>query len=300
MIGQRWIEMRNTLAEDMTHANEIAASIINEHLPEVYAINHDYQTFKIETGSQINTSYSLYSRDTVEKLIKERPLLYPQAVINRTIDLPYNQEVVTSAVIQGVLQGEDIYDVKERIMPEVRKKTNLEKFGDVATLTAAEIERKLQISGMRSARTLVTSAQNSGRMDAMRRASELGIKSLKVWIATPDSRVRDSHARLDGEEQPEEKEFSNGCKYPGDPNGAPEEVINCRCTLGAHVKGAKLDLSDLSKRHSGLSRDYIGGEDMTYQEWKDLHSENPDVKNAARERWKETERSYERRQQYYG
>jgi hypothetical protein len=30
---------------------------------------------------------------------------------------------------------------------------------------------------------------------------------------------------------PLDEAFSNGLMYPGDENGPPEEVINCRCTL---------------------------------------------------------------------
>lgn len=264
MIGQRWIEMRDTLAQDMTHANEISASIINGHLPDVYALNHNYSTFVVEKTSHVDTSYSLYSRETVERLLRERPLLYPQAVINRTKDIPYNQQVVTSAVLQGILQGEDMKQIKRRLMPEVRAKTNVEKFGEI---TAKELERKLEISALRSARTLVTSAQNSGRIDAYRRAENMGIKLTKVWLATPDKRVRDSHALLDGEEIEIDGEFSNGCEYPGDPNGAPEEVINCRCCLITQVNGygaQRIDVEDLESRYSRL-------EGETYDEWKRSH-----------------------------
>jgi hypothetical protein len=47
-----------------------------------------------------------------------------------------------------------------------------------------------------------------------------------------DDRVRDSHFLC--EEQgavPAAAPFHNGLMFPGDPNGPPEEVINCRCNL---------------------------------------------------------------------
>jgi len=54
----------------------------------------------------------------------------------------------------------------------------------------------------------------------------------KMWVTQRDERVRASHTHA--EEQgwiPLEKAFWNGLQYPGDPVGAPEEIINCRCTL---------------------------------------------------------------------
>lgn len=60
----------------------------------------------------------------------------------------------------------------------------------------------------------------------------------KTWIATEDKRTRPthSHAGVDGQVQNLEKPFSNGLLYPGDPEGPPEQTINCRCTLSYRVQ----------------------------------------------------------------
>lgn len=275
LIGERWKEMRDTLAKDLTHTNEIAAEMINRELPQIYAINHNYGTFEIERGSLLNTSYTLYSRETVERLIRDNPDLLPQARVDIPKDGKWNRQKIQSAITQGVLQGESI----DKIAHRLQRVTNMNR-----------------VAAIRNARTMTTSAQNGGRINAYRRAESMGIKTLKVWLATPDSRVRDSHARLDGEERETEEEFSNGCYYPGDPNGDPAEVYNCRCRMITQVKGTpRIDVTDLSQRHSGLSRDYVGGENMTYQDWKDYHSDDPDVRQAARDKWKESEKSKERR-----
>ena len=69
----------------------------------------------------------------------------------------------------------------------------------------------------------------------MRQAVDSGAVSRqdvrKVWVATKDKRTRDTHAALDGESMGIDQPFSNGLQYPGDPNGPPEEVINCRCAM---------------------------------------------------------------------
>lgn len=297
LIGQRWIDMRDTLAQDMTHSNEIAASIINGYIPEAYAINHNYGTFQIEKQSLIDTSYSLYSRESVERLFRNNPDLLPAPRVDIPKDLRYNKQIIQSAAIQGILQGESVDKIAKRLKPEMAAKQKAE---DVAKYTSEQLERKLNIAAVRNARTMMTSAQNGGRMDAYRRAREYDIVSTKIWLATPDARVRDSHARLDGEEQLLDEPFSNGLDFPGDESGAPAEVYNCRCSMNTRVKYARaIDYTDFSTRFSGLARDYVNGEDMTYQDWKDLHSTNPVIKKEAQAKWEVSERGKQRKQRHY-
>lgn len=77
------------------------------------------------------------------------------------------------------------------------------------------------------ARTEVHNATQTGTMEGYVQA---GIKT-KIWVAVGDARTRDTHRAVDGEEVPMDMLFSNGLKYPGDPEGSPEETINCRCSI---------------------------------------------------------------------
>jgi SPP1 gp7 family putative phage head morphogenesis protein len=77
------------------------------------------------------------------------------------------------------------------------------------------------------ARTEVHAATQTGVMEGYRQAS---LKT-KIWVAVGDAATRDTHRAVDGEEVPIDMLFSNGLRYPGDPDGAPEEVINCRCSI---------------------------------------------------------------------
>lgn len=67
---------------------------------------------------------------------------------------------------------------------------------------------------------------------------------LKQWDASLDARTRDSHARVDGEIRELDEKFSNGLMFPGDPNGAAAEVVNCRCTSNTRARWA-LDEDEL-------------------------------------------------------
>lgn len=244
--GDRYHQMADTLAADMTHTNQIAASVINGYLPEVYAVNHNYGTYEIEKGSRINTQYTMYDRQTVERLMRDNPDLLPRkAAVNVPKDQLWNKKHINSAITQGILQGESIDKISQRL--------------------AATVTDMSHTSAIRNARTMTTSAQNGGRIDSYKRAEGMGIKMLQVWMATLDSRTRHEHRQLDGQKRKVGEAFEvEGEKifFPGDPAADPALVYNCRCTLIGEVEGVDYNLSDVSQRDSKLS-------DMTYEEWKE-------------------------------
>lgn len=206
LVGKRWQELVDALAEDYRSADRIAASITSGYLPDAYALNHDYGTFQVEQGSMVDTSYTLYDRATVERLLREQPDLLPAVKVDGKKDLAWNRRHIVSAITQGVLQGEPIDKVARRVR------------------SVADMDYR---AAMRTARTAMTSAQNAGRMDAYRRAEGMGVHVRKQWLATLDGRTRHSHRRLDGEVVGMDEEFSNDLKYPGDPGGSGSEVYNC-------------------------------------------------------------------------
>lgn len=248
-IGERWEEMRDTLAEDLTDTYGKARSMIEGYMPEVYALNHNYATFLVESESLVNTSYTLYDAQTVERLIKENPRLLPNTRFHsatyekmRQKDYKWNQQKITSAITQGIVQGESI--------PKIAKRFR----------SVAEMDYKASI---RDARTSITSAQNAGRVEAMHRAEDMGIKMLKQWLATIDDRTRHEHRVLDGQRQYVDEPFEvDGYQimYPADPSAEPEMVYNCRCTMVTAFDGYDKQVTDFD------IDERLG--DMTYNEWK--------------------------------
>lgn len=256
MIGKRWEEMRDSLAEDMHNVNKIANSMAREFSYDAYALNHNYGTFEVEKGSLVDTSYTLYDRSTVERLVRDNPDMLPppgkktSQRIRERKDVLWNKQHIQSVMTQSILQGESIPQIAKRLATAV---------GD-----------SNRASAVRNARTMTTGAENAGRVDSYRRASKMGIKIKQVWVATLDSRTRHSHRELDGEEIEVEEDgkdayFSNGCRFPGDPQGDPSEVYNCRCTLIADV-GQSFDVRDLDSRNT----DHF--EYANYDEWKSAHA----------------------------
>lgn len=241
---KQWRDMLEQITTDMSHRNEIAASMINDMLPDVYALNHNYGTYEAEVGSGYDTTYTLYDKNTVKRLLTEHDDLLPKPRVDIPKDMRWNRQHIQSAVLQGILQGESMGKIAGRMM-------------DVT-----DMNKK---AAMRNARTAVTGAENAGRIDSYIRAQNMGINMKQMWIATLDARTRDSHAIMDGEQQEVGKKFSNGCRYPGDPQGAPAEVYNCRCTLVAMVEGA--DPYNPNLRPS----EYLKEEGLTYEQWKEMH-----------------------------
>lgn len=243
-VGNRWIAMCDTIAKDMNNVNNIARSTTQGHMPEVYAINHNWTTYNIEKDTQINTDYTLYNAETVERLMQDDPDIMPLASkgLNSVKDKEWNRKVINSVMLQGILQGESIDKMAKRF--EAVGVSNYK-------------------SSVRYARTAITGAENAGRIDGYHRAEEHGIKVKKVWLATMDDRTRDSHVAMDGEECDIDEKFSNGCMHPGDPNCSdPSEVWNCRCTMITKVNGKGADVK--GERDSKLGS-------ISYNEWKEMH-----------------------------
>lgn len=277
MIGKRWEEMQTVLATDLTNANRVAASIINDHTPEAYAIGRNYGAYQVDLLSKgAGLSFTLYDRHTVERLIKDQPDLLPKSKVDIPKDLRWNKQNLRSAVLQSILQGEDLGKTASRLQ-RAGMKSNLTK-QDVLSmkkyqhLSSAEdiakvIVRKDREIAIRNARTMMTSAENGGRLDSYEWAQDMGIPMEKQWLATLDGRTRHSHAAQDGEHVPIKEKFSNGLMFPADPDGNPREVYNCRCTMVAVPAGTNPTVNP----NDVYRNSRLGDED--YEEWLGNHRE---------------------------
>ena len=260
--GRQTYAMLETLSNDLVNADKIAASVINGYMPEVYAINGNYITYTIEKATNINISWTLFDEPTIERLIREKPDLLPKARIEIPKDKRWNKEKLTSAITQGIMQGETVDEIAERL---------------------AEVTDMDKNAAVRNAATMTTSAQNAGRVDAAKRAQEEGVELVGMWLSTLDGLTRASHRHVDGEQREVGKKFSNGLLYPGDPNGAPAEVYNCRCAYSVVVKGSNVDFEDRNNRLEG----------MTYEEWKQAKGNEPLFK-----KYRNANRDYKMHEEY--
>jgi SPP1 gp7 family putative phage head morphogenesis protein len=127
--------------------------------------------------------------------------------------------------------GHDIKDLQKRISGEISRGLSSGQMYSEITRNIASWARIPKNNAVRIARTEAHRIQTKASMNACNKAKTKGADVVKQWDASLDKRTRDSHARVDGEIRELDEKFSNGLMYPGDPNGAAEEVINCRCAL---------------------------------------------------------------------
>ena len=215
MSGKHWTAMKEQAAQELLNANKTAMAYINDQLPGIYAMNYNGVVDGIN-GQIKGYSFELVDANTVKNLATSDKTLLPYKYVDGKKDVRWNTQKVNSEIMQGIIQGESIPKMAKRL---------------------SNVTEMNRTSAIRNARTTVTSAENKGRMDMLHEACDKGVEMQKVWRATSDSRTRDSHAALDGESVGIDDEFDNGLMYPGDPDGDPSEVYNCRCTLTYKVIG---------------------------------------------------------------
>lgn len=247
LASKKWNAARKEMTDTYMNADKVASGLIRDSAYEAYAFNHNYGVFEAETGAGVDTNYTLYSKDSVARLVKDNPDLLPppgertSAAIRSGKLRRWNQQQIQSVMTQAVIQGKSIPKIARDI--------------------AERVGEANAYSHIRAARTMITSAENAGRLDSYRRSEDMGIEMQKQWMATHDGRTRHSHRDIDGETVGVDEEFGNGLMFPADPDGPPEEVYNCRCTLVAKVIAVDgVDISDIP--------------DQTSEEWEEWLAEH--------------------------
>lgn len=252
--GKRYQALREKIAERMTKANKVAIAYVNDATPGIYSLNRNYAAYTIEKVAG-NVGFTLWDESMVRRLIKDEPDLMPyfpkKKALKRGIDLKWGKKQITKSVTSGLLQGKSV--------------------GKIATDLQARVSEMNRASAVRAARTAVTGAQNGGRMDSYKSASDMGIKVRKRWVATKDGRTRHSHQKLDGQTMEWNEPFTSELgkiRYPGDPQAKPANVYNCRCTMRTvEAPGIEAEPRKMRVRDPKTGRNVVV-EEMTYEQWE--------------------------------
>lgn len=146
--------MIGVLSEDFTNADKISMRIVSGEALNVYATNANYAAYEIEQRANINLSWTLYDKSTVERLIKDTPDLLPLPSVDIPLDMRWNRQHITEAITKGILLGDPIPEIAKRLISVANMGYN---------------------AAVRSARTATTAAECAGRTGTYKRAEKMGI-----------------------------------------------------------------------------------------------------------------------------
>ena len=246
--GKQWDAKREQIEQILTDTNKQAVEIINGGRIDVFATNSNWQAYQIEHKAGVNFGFGIYDADAVTRLLRDEPDLLPPKKLSVSKDKKWNKGNINRQISQGIIQGESLDDIAKRLQ------------------TVTTMNRNQSLT---NARTMMTGAQNAGRLESMKRAQDMGIKVKKKWLATLDGHTRRSHRRLDGQVVDIDEPFKIGgysIEYPGDSSARPEMVYNCRCTMTTEIE----DFPNEGERYDNIAGKPI--KNMTYMEWLEAKS----------------------------
>ncbi len=197
---------------------------VKQHLEEMFHLAAEKERFRVEFLPLLREALKSVALDELLSLGIEidfdldRPEVRGElaGILNqfaeKVNDTTYNDLVGLFAEAES--QGETIPQMMER-------------------LSAYFEGRKSEASTERIARTTMTATNTAGDEAAW---SQSQVVRGSVWLTAIDGRERDAHRAAHGQERGLGQMFDVGGEYlvgPGDPNGSPENIINCRCTRKA-------------------------------------------------------------------
>ena len=244
--GVQYEEAVQNAARIANNANRVAMDVINGRLPDLYALNRNFVNYTFERSG---FSLGYVDKNTIIRLLRDNPDLFPQYKLIQAKDIAYNVEKVRQTITSGLLQGKPLLKVAKDMQ------------------IVANMNRN---SAILHAQTAVTGAENAGRQAGFRQAADMGIKFKREWIATLDSHTRDAHRHMDGQLRDVDEPFTSDLgkiMYPGDRSANPANVWRCRCTLGSRVMGFGNDAQRRARSETGGN---VVINDMTYREWEKM------------------------------
>jgi len=178
---------------DKDAENEIAIEFITPYLAQFL------KDAAVEALDLVAPAEDFTDKASVAKLIKKRAEFFADSVNSTTLD------GLESTLGEGIAEGEGIAQLSDRVSAV---------YDEFPTWRSDLI-----------ARTEATAANGEGTIEGLKQS---GVANAKEWINAGDARVREEHmdqpVGVGGEIVGLDEIFTNGLKYPSEPN--------CRCVLG--------------------------------------------------------------------
>lgn len=206
-----WAVKRDALQRAIDSADELAIrASVDDLMPEEPArdltraqleafLTALWQRGSQATAASLGVDFNLFDDDVLDAMDARAQELALQVTST-------TRKVLEDRVLlEGVANGETIDELAARVRSA---------FTDLSTWRAVTIARTETVGGFNASSYLT--------------AQSTDLVTARVWLATGDTRTRDSHIDTDNERVLSFSDrYSNGCLHPG--NGPAAEVIMCRC-----------------------------------------------------------------------
>lgn len=193
----------------------IAADLLPDHQKNIRKILQGLYIRSMEIGSDrllrsaksmmrfnLETKADVYQLALDQWLAEILPLRVQQITL-------YSKNRILMAVEQGIAAGESPRKIASRL-------------------------RKSGIGRVRAERIARTESLASASASQHKTAQQINPEFKKRWVATLDSRTRDTHDSADGQTRGMQLDFNIGgskMQYPRDVGAPAKEVVNCRCVV---------------------------------------------------------------------
>ena len=197
-------EVEELLLQNQAEWDALMFSEVDEHVGQVWVGGASSIASELGVGVSFNKTHPL----VLEWIANREPLLKETMQSLR--------QAVRNSLVAGLENGPSVGSLRTRV-----RETLDELKGSLQVMRNSRGSRALRI-----ARTEGAAAMNTGRVEQMREAEV----EAHEWMTSRDEQVRPRHSQVDGEVRTLDQLFSNGMRYPGDPNAPIEMTANERCT----------------------------------------------------------------------
>ena len=221
----RETNLLGNMVREMAIAGTGATGLIDNSNTTIY--QHQYGSTARNIGKQAGMSIggaAALSQDQAKRQLKNEQRSRAQARSRKRL-AGLNGETrgrankkVRASILSGLENGESISNLANRVKSAFLGGNNALSAFDAKRIARTEAVRVLNQASSRAAEML---------------EKKFGIMTDKKWLSGHDEAVRAAHLAMDGVTVGRTEVFKTklgDLLYPGDPNGEPANVINCRCT----------------------------------------------------------------------
>ena len=210
-------EVIDGIMEQLDAAGADAAALIRGSMVDIYNANRQEATDTLSLAAKqmgVNATFAKYEKRQIDVLLQEQQSPFSKLAYQNMGQNPAIRRRLQNELAQATILGESQLEIIKRI----RKVTG-------QTLAQAQ----------RVAQTERTRVQSQARWQAGNEAEQMGLRVYSFW-RTRMVRSRESHIALNGKAAMQGERFPGSVlRYPGDPDGRAEDVINCHCVLEPHI-----------------------------------------------------------------